>query len=111
MSLRLEMLQVARLAPKLLGDSKDLIATYLNSQHTGGAFPDRSGQPDLYYTVFGLESLRALSAELPVESTTAWLRTFGLGAELDLVHLCCLIRCWANVARTLPVDLRQGLAE
>ena len=33
MSLRLEMLQVARLAPKLLGDSTDLVADFFRAQH------------------------------------------------------------------------------
>lgn len=97
------MLQVARLAPKLLGESKDLVADFLTSQQSGGAFFDRSGTPDLYYTVFGLESLRALSMELPVESAAVFLQSFQC-AELDLVHLCSLIRCWANIARVPPPD-------
>jgi prenyltransferase beta subunit len=97
------MLQVARLAPKLLGESKDLVANFLTSQQSGGAFFDRSGTPDLYYTVFGFESLRALSAELPTESATAFLQSFGC-EELDLVHLSSLIRCWANIARVPSLE-------
>jgi prenyltransferase beta subunit len=92
------MLQVARLAPKLLGDSAELVAGFLSTQQSGGAFIDRSGNPDLYYTVFGVECLRALSADLPVESAGNFLRTFNC-ADLDLVHLSSLIRCWANIAR------------
>ena len=42
--MRLEMLQVARLAPKLLGESKDLVAGFLEHQITEGAFLDRSGR-------------------------------------------------------------------
>ncbi len=97
------MLQVARLAPKLLGDSKDLVANFLTSQQSGGAFCDRSGRPDLYYTVFGFESLRALSAELPIVAATAFLESFDC-RELDLVHLSSLIRCWANIARVPPPE-------
>jgi len=104
------MLQVARLAPKLLGESKDLVADFLTTQQSGGAFFDRSGTPDLYYTVFGFESLRALSAELPVESATVFLESFNC-EELDLVHLCSLIRCWANIARVPPPEFaRSALA-
>ncbi len=95
------MLQVARLSPKQLGDSKDLILQFLHSQQVDGAFLDRSGNPDLYYTVFGLECLRALSAELPA-ATSSFLSNFGDGGGLDLVHLTCLVRCWANIDRTVP---------
>jgi prenyltransferase beta subunit len=101
------MLQVARLAPKLLGESKDLVADFLASQQSGGAFFDRSGTPDLYYTVFGFESLRALSAELPIESATAFLQSFNCN-DLDLVHLSSLIRCWANIARVPPLEFTSA---
>jgi prenyltransferase beta subunit len=97
------MLQVARLAPKLLGDSAALVADFLKSQQVDGAFVDRSSAPDLYYTVFGFESLRALSSELPVESATEYLQSFACDG-LDLVHLSSLVRCWANVARTPPPE-------
>jgi prenyltransferase beta subunit len=92
------MLQVARLSPKLLGDSTELIQHFLQRESKDGAFLDRSGNPDLYYTVFGLECLRALSASLPA-TTPAYLETFRAGDTLDLVHLSSLIRCWANVSR------------
>src|SRR4051812_7719575 len=63
MSLRLEMLQVARLAPKLLGDSVDLVRDFLLRQQTDdGGFQDRSGNSDLYYSVFGMDGLIALQA-------------------------------------------------
>lgn len=98
------MLQVARLAPKLLNDSTDLVGTFLRSQlsHDGG-FLDRDGKSDLYYTVFGLEGLIALRADSPAERTAIYLRSFGDGADLDFVHLTCLARCWA----ALPSPLRD----
>lgn len=109
MSLRLEMLQVARLSPKLLGDSAELVAAYLRSQlHAAGGFVDRAGEPDLYYTVFGLEGLFALRADLPISQILGYLQSFGDGAKLDFVHLSCLCRCWAGMpaeARaTIPVN-------
>jgi prenyltransferase beta subunit len=94
------MLQVARLSPKLLGESKDLILAFLGREQENGAFRDRSGAPDLYYTVFGLECLRALSAPLP-GATPEYLRTCR-AEPLDLVHLSSLARCWANVEREVP---------
>lgn len=95
-SIRLEMLQVARLAPKLLGESTDLVKSFLLGQMTSdGAFKDRTGQDDLYYTVFGLEGLLALQAVCPPE-TGRFLQKFGHGDHLDFVHLCCLARCRAT---------------
>jgi prenyltransferase beta subunit len=96
------MLQVARLAPKSLGDAARLVADYLRSQLTPqGGFADRAGNPDLYYTVFGLEGLIALRADLPAAQVAAYLRTFGDGNGLDLIHLGCLARCWANLPKPL----------
>ena len=71
MTLRQEMHQAARLAPKLLGGHRDAVAAFLRSHqmHDGG-FRGRAEQSDLYYTVFALEGL-------------------------DFVHLACLARCWA----------------
>lgn len=98
------MLQVARLAPKSLGEAAPLVADYLRSQLTpAGGFADRAGNADLYYTVFGLEGLIALRADLPANQVAGYLRTFGDGEGLDLVHLGCLVRCWAN----LPAGLRE----
>src|SRR6266496_680084 len=99
MSVRLEMLQVARLAPKILGDSADLVRLFLNRQQNGdGGFRDRCGQSDLYYTVFGIEGLLALQAPLPTPQLDEYLGRFGVGETLDLVHRCCLARCRAAIA-------------
>ena len=96
MSLRLEMLQAARLGPQLLGESAALVEAFLRGQQNpDGGFKDRTGQSDLYYTVFGLHGLLALQAPVAVEPVCKYLRGFGPGEGLDLVHLCCLARCWA----------------
>ncbi|MEW6305892.1 MAG: prenyltransferase/squalene oxidase repeat-containing protein [Verrucomicrobiota bacterium] len=117
MSLRLEMLQVARLAPKLLGDSADLVREFLlRQQNDDGGFKDRTGRSDLYYTVFGLEGLLALQAPVPVERVASYLRSCGCGEDLDFVHACCLARCWAalanadaSVVASQPAELRTRL--
>ena len=100
MSLRLEMLQVARLAPKILGESTGLVRDFvLRQQNPDGGFKDRSGASDLYYTVFALDSLIALQAELPADSTRKYVEQFGSGEFLDFVHFCCLARarCALNI--------------
>ena len=103
MSLRLEMLQVARLAPRVLGDAAPRVAEFLRSQLTeeGGA-ADKAGQPDLYYTAFLLDGLVALSEELPADRVAPWLERFGDGEDLDLVHRACLVRCWAALGDRWP---------
>jgi len=96
------MLQVARLAPQQLGESRDLVAAFVRSQlNADGGFQDRSGASDLYYTVFGLECLTAIQEPPPLEAVLPFLRSFGDGEGLDFVHLCCLARCWANIDKDL----------
>ena len=116
MNLRLEMLQVARLAPKLLGDSAQLVEAFIRSeQNSDGGFKDRDGRSDLYYTVFALDGLLALQAEVPGESVASFLHQFGYGEKLDFIHLCCLARCWGTLQHATPIrctpEIRQALVE
>lgn len=95
MSLRLEMLQVARLAPTILGEeASSLIAEFVLSQeHADGGFCDRDGHPDLYYTSFAIDALTALQRDLPQAGMERFLkRQLEILDELDFVHLCCLAR-------------------
>ena len=88
---------------KLLGDAADSVADFVRGQlNPDGGFKDRAGDSDLYYTVFGVESLFALRADLPTGPLETYLRTFGDGDGLDFVHLACLARCWAMVPGRLP---------
>jgi prenyltransferase beta subunit len=99
------MLQVARLAPKALGDARELVTGFILGQRgADGGFSGRAGESDLYYTVFGLESLIALGYDLPSREVAAYLRTFGDGSKLDFVHLTCLARVWADLPRGLRED-------
>ncbi len=113
MSLRLQLLQVASLAPRLLGDSADLVREFFRRQLSAeGAGLDRAGRPDLYYTIFTLAGLQALDAEVPLEPVASFLRTHGDGARLDFVHLSALARCWAVVgAKSMPDELDRALLE
>lgn len=99
--MRLEMLQVARLSPNLLGESATLVEAFVRSQqHPDGGFLDLNGEPDLYYTVFAQNALAALQATLPpdrAEALVAYLDQFQMVAKLDFVHLCCLARALASL--------------
>jgi prenyltransferase beta subunit len=98
------MLQVARLAPTLLAESRDLVRDfYLQRLNADGGFQNRAGDSDLYYTVFGLEGLSALEQKTP-STTPAFLQSFGTGDELDFVHVTCLARAWATATRAGAPD-------
>lgn len=108
MSLRLEMLQVARLSRSVLGDEAcALIESYLRGQQNeDGGFRDRDGESDLYYTSFAVDALTALQVELPEASLGGYLETkLESLEELDFVHLCCLSRCLSALSH--PPDQVQ----
>ncbi|MDB6129210.1 MAG: hypothetical protein JWM04_317 [Verrucomicrobiales bacterium] len=117
MSMRLEMLQVARIAPKVLGDSGVLVRNFLRTrQHPEGGFMDRSGEPDLYYSVFGLDSLAALGGSIDAPeglNLAAFLsyidRAASLAETLDFIHTCCLIRFLSNQAHSQSVMKRDSI--
>jgi prenyltransferase beta subunit len=95
MTIRLEMHCAAGKAKNLLGDSADKVIEFVCGQlNQDGGFKSRAGLSDLYYTVFGLEILKALDAEIPCELICSYLRKFNI-EELDLVHLSSLVRCYA----------------
>ena len=93
MSQRLQMLQVARLARRTLGEATELVVSFLQSLASpSGGSCNRGGRPDLYYTSFALDALLALEA-LPAGNeqaalTVRFLETFGDGSGLDYVHRC-----------------------
>lgn len=99
MSLRLDMLQAARLAPRVLGQAAARVEHFVRAQQAeDGGFRGRDGRSDLYYTSFGVDALSALKAETPGEGLRAYLESFGGGEDLDFVHLCCLVRLWSALA-------------
>jgi prenyltransferase beta subunit len=115
MSQRLQMLQVARLARRTLGEATELVVSFLHSLATpGGGYCNRGGRPDLYYTSFALDALLALEA-LPAgneqaAATRSYLDAFGDGSRLDYVHRCCLARAWASQPTdALPAEHRAAL--
>ena len=113
MSVRRETLQIARLAPTLLGNSADLVASFVRARlNADGGFGNRAGDSDLYYSVFGLQALLALRVDPPMSVVAAYLRRFGDGHGLDFVHLACLAGCWAMMPESeLALEVRLGLLD
>ncbi len=113
MSLRLQLLQVARLSPRLLGDSTDLVRDFFRRQITPeGGGRERAGRPALYYTIFALAGMQALDVPPPTDQVETYLRTFGDGAALDFVHVSALARCWASIGpERMPAGLDRALLE
>lgn len=119
MSRRLQMLQVARLARRSLGESSDLVVSFLRGlAQPDGGYANRDGRSDLYYTPFALDALAALDALPTLDTDPAqarrtrdWLDAFGDGDGLDFVHRCCLARAWASQPlATCPAGRRDGIA-
>jgi prenyltransferase beta subunit len=112
LSLRIQILQLARRAPRLLGESTELVRKFFQSQLRDGAGLDRAGRPDLYYTTFVLAGLQALDCEVPQAPLEAFLRSHGNGAKLDFVHLSALVRCWGIVGKEkMPRGLDRALLD
>jgi len=107
------MLRAASLAPRLLGDSTPRVAEFLRGQwNPDGGFRGRGTASDLYYSVFGLEGLRAVGADVPHDAIGRYLATFGGGEGLDFVHLACLARCWASLPGQGPTpDARRAILQ
>jgi len=97
MTLRERMLAAAARAPRLLGESRRAVAAFLRAQQNpDGGFRGRGEASDLYYTVFAVEGLIALGGPPDPQPLRRYLASFGDGEGLDLVHLACLARCWAD---------------
>jgi hypothetical protein len=112
-SLKSELLRTARLARRPLADTAGEVLRYILGRATPeGAFSDRSGKADLYYTVFGLLVLDALEAPPPPLTFGRYLPSFGDGAGLDFAHLSCLARCWSLAPAAgpgTPAEVRRAV--
>ena len=70
-----EALRLLRPPSREVGENvSDFQHFLLEQRHPHGGFQDRSGDPDIYYTVFGLEGLVALRADPPIDSIAAYFK-------------------------------------
>ncbi len=87
------------LAPERAAAVRGFLRSQFNSD---GGCRNRAGASDLYYTVFALEACQALGEPINRAAVQNYLERFGDGEGLDLVHLCCLGRCWASLGPCEP---------
>jgi len=88
------LLQSAACSRRFL-EADSLIKIYrfiLSRQNPDGGFRGRGAESDLYYTVFAVAGLKAINYPIPVFKVWKYTRSFGMGKDLDLVHLVCLFR-------------------
>ena len=105
MTIRRSLIRSAEKAMTVLGDSCSLVERFiLSKQNEDGGFFGRAKHSDLYYTVFGIETLLATGAKLPKEAVSDFLTRIN-HSELDLVHLACWIRCFTDLQIDFDLDL------
>ena len=105
------MLQVARLAPKQLGESRDLVAGFLREQvNPTAGFRIARAERSVLHRLRPRRARRAAGGPLPVEQPRAISNSFGDGAALDFVHLACLARAWAALRRLPDARRRRSRA-
>ena len=71
----------------------DAIVSFVRSrQCSNGGFAGKSARDDLYYTFFAAAVLDALKSRRSLLKLPRYLAHFGNGAELDFIHLTCLVQ-------------------
>ena len=113
LSLRLEMLQVARVAPRVLGDGADLVRGFLCAAvwaRRGRAATATGGR--IFITRSSPSRVcRRCRWSCQAEPIEEYLLTFREGDGLDFVHLGALARCWAAIGlERMPAGLRGDFA-
>lgn len=113
MTLRQEMLRAAGRATKSLGAARrDAAAKFvLGQQDASGAWKNRQGKPDLYYTVFGIDCAIALGLPVSWAAVKSYMETLGDVAGMDLAHTACMCRAWAAIGQPMPADLSRRIVE
>ncbi len=106
MTIGSEMIAAASRARVLLSEeARERIIAFIRScSCEDGGYCGPSGDSDLYYSLFAVESLIALGSEPAEHAAASFAERFGNGADLDLVHLSCLIRLRTLVKQAMAPD-------
>jgi len=74
------------------GSRRRLVRFVRSRWNPDGGVRGRDEKSDLYYTVFAVLCMRALSRPVPLLRLWRFVQSHGEGESLDAVHLFCLIR-------------------
>jgi len=93
-----QMLELAGRSKRHLQGRAELVGDFaLARMNPDGGFRGRSAASDLYYTAFGVDCVLAMGRTPPAERLAEYLRGFGDGEGLDLIHLAALARCLSRL--------------
>lgn len=74
-------------------DSRRAIIRFIQSRwNADGGVRGRDEKSDLYYTVFAAICMRVLRGPVPMFRLWRFVRTFGDGSSLDMIHFFCFVR-------------------
>ena len=109
LSIPRDLLRTASRARALLSDDavESVARSLADCQRQDGGFCGRSKRSDLYFTLFGVGTARALGIRCHRRGLRSFLIPLGDGAELDLVHLSCLVQ--SRAATRFPWLARRNL--
>ena len=103
------MAEQARRATRHLASATEVVGKFTLARiHKDGGFRGRDEQSDLYYSIFGIESIRALEIDHDWAATRQYLAKFRQGQTLDFMHLTSLIRCRYALAMNDDVIFLTG---
>ncbi|MBN2685586.1 MAG: hypothetical protein JXR40_09930 [Pontiellaceae bacterium] len=91
------------------GARREVVEFVRSRWNPDGGVRGRDERSDLYYTAFAAMCMRALRGQVPLRRLWNYVRSFDDGAELDAVHLFCLIRLRSIFPMT--PGLRRRFAE
>ena len=87
------MVALERAKKRLTDDSYKRLMAFVQSQKTeNGAFVNKGGQEDLYYTAFGWLVSYAMGIRLDANKMSAYIKQFD-AEQLDLVHYMAWMKC------------------
>jgi prenyltransferase beta subunit len=109
-TIRREMLETLHRGLKSGSPGVNPIVNYITSlRNPDGGFRGRTSASDLYYTVFAVDILSAAEADFDHRGLVHYLHAME-PKNLDFIHLCCWIRCAAEM-KVIDDDLKRHLVE
>ncbi len=91
-------------------ETREALCSFVTAHQTAnGGFMDRAGNPDLYYSLFGVYLAEALSLTEVLNNTKTYLLDFEKNKTLTGLHLNCAVVIHTKLLgrNTLPEDIHK----